>query len=340
MMERLALPLATVLILLSACAKEVELPAAEPLQADPAAIAALYAAETGAYQVVVIDSVELPEAGEQRALPLNIYYPDSGGPFPLILFSHGNWSDRHSYDRLIEHWVAHGYVVIAPDHLDCCGMARGIFNSLRYGNLGLIQARVDDLRRLLDDLPQLEEAVPALKGKIDAQRIALAGHSFGAFSAQQFGGAAALDPDSGQYHDALDSRVSAIVALSPPGPMFDEITAESWRGLTTATLMTTGTWDSEPTFWPDWRDHLMSFESAVPGDKYALVVEGADHYLGNLICRTDREQPPQEDALTMVHIATTAFLDNYLNNNADAQALLHSDTLTETTGEFARLERR
>ncbi|CAA0079820.1 Uncharacterised protein [Halioglobus japonicus] len=340
MINRVAIPLLAALMLLSACAKEPELPPAEPLQAEPAEIAALYAAQVGPYAVSAIENFELPEAGDQRALSLSIYYPDASGPFPLILFSHGNWSDRHSYDRLIEHWVSHGYVVIAPDHLDCCGMARGIINSLRYGNLGLIQARVDDLNRLLNDLPQLAETVSGLKGKIDRQRIALAGHSFGAFSAQQFGGAAALDPDSGQYQDALDTRVSAIVALSPPGPMFDEITADSWSGLATPTLITTGTWDSQPTFWPDWRDHLMSFEGAVPGDKYALVVEGADHYLGNLICRTDREQPPQDDALTMVHIATTAFLDNYLKNNPDAHDLLYSDSLTETTGEFARLKRR
>ncbi len=328
------------LALLGACSKEPELPPAAPLQTDPAVIATLYGAGPGPHQVSKIADFELAAAGDRRALSLDILYPTDGGPFPVILFSHGNWSDRHSYDRLIEHWVSHGYVVIAPDHLDCCGMAKGIFNSLRYGNLGLIQARVDDLNRLLEALPGLAGAASELEGKVDPGHIALAGHSFGAFSAQQFGGAAALDPDTGAYLDALDDRVDAIVALSPPGPMFDEITADSWLGLAAPTLVTTGTWDSQPTFWPDWRMHLMSFETARPGGKYALVVEGADHYLGNLICRTDREQPPQEDALTMVHVATTAFLDSYLRDSEGARAVLDGDGLADTTGGFAHLMRR
>ncbi|MCB1689470.1 MAG: alpha/beta fold hydrolase [Halioglobus sp.] len=340
MMHRAAMTMLLMLALLSACAKEPELPPAAPLQADAAEIANLYAATAGPLDVVKVDDIEFPAALEQRALALNIYYPGEGGRYPVILFSHGNWSDRNSYDRVIEHWVSHGYVVIAPDHLDCCGMAKGIFNSLRYGNLGLIQARVGDLASLLEALPGLADKVPGLAGKIDPGRVALAGHSFGAFSAQQFGGAAALDPESGRYLDALDKRVSAIVALSPPGPMFDEITADSWNGLTIPTLITTGTWDIQPTFWPDWRDHLMSFERAQPGDKYALVVEGADHYLGNLICRTDREQPPQEDALTMVNVVTTAFLDSFLKNNSEARTMLDGDNLAATTGEFARLSRR
>ena len=86
--------------------------------------------------------------------------------------------------------------------------------------------------------------------------------------------------------------------------------------------------------------HLMSFEGAIPGDKYALVVEGADHFLGNLICRTEREAEPQEDALQMIQVASTAFLDSYLKASPAAADLLANDQLTTTTSGFARLQRR
>ena len=128
--------------------------------------------------------------------------------------------------------------------------------------------------------------------------------------------------------------------MSPPGPMFDTITAGSWQHLQTPTLVSTGTWDVQPAFWPDWRSHLLSWETAIPGDKYALVTQGADHHLGNLICRTEREAAPQTDALRMVQIATTAFLDAYLKDNTNARAFLEGDTLTEKTAGFSRLDTR
>ena len=122
--------------------------------------------------------------------------------------------------------------------------------------------------------------------------------------------------------------------------MFDTITADSWLPLATPTLVSTGTQDIQPRFWPDWRSHLQSFETARPGNQYALVIEGADHYLGNLICRTDRDGPPQQDALRMVQLVSTTFLDAYLKEDPGAMAFLDSDRLATITGDFARLSSR
>ncbi|MEH6580306.1 MAG: alpha/beta fold hydrolase [Halioglobus sp.] len=322
------------------CSEDIPLPPANPLAVDDAIIDQLYGINPGPHAVSVVRNQTLSAASDQRDLLFNLYFPTAGSGFPLLLFSHGNWSDKDSYDRLIEHWVSHGYAVIAPNHLDCCGAPKGIFNSLRYGQLGLIEGRVDDLSRLLQELPAIEAIAPAFRGKADPSKLAVTGHSFGAFSAQQFGGAAAFDPDQQKYLPHRDPQVKAIVALSPPGPMFDTITADSWLELETPTLISTGTWDIQPAFWPDWRMHLMSWETAIAGNKYALVTEGADHFLGNLICRTEREATPQTDALRMVHSASTAFLDAYLKDSTAARAFIDSDTIGEQSAGFSRLDTR
>lgn len=327
-------------LLLAACGDDAPLPPARPLVADAAVIGQLPGASAGSHKLASARALVLPADGKTRELAFNLYYPLEGSGYPLLLFSHGNWSNRDSYDRIIEYWVSHGYVVIAPDHLDCCSAVQGIFNSLRYGQLGLIAGRVDDLRRLITDLPLIEQLHPAFAGKADPSRVALTGHSFGAFSAQQFGGARAFDPDTETFIAVAAPAVNAIVALSPPGPMFDTITAGSWQALATPTLITTGSWDIQPQFWPDWRLHLMSWETALAGQKYALAVEGADHYLGNLICRPEREEAPQQDALRMVQIVTTAFLDAYLKGDAAAMTFLSGDELATVTGGFARLSSR
>jgi predicted dienelactone hydrolase len=327
-------------LLLSACGDEPVLSPAQPLAANENIIGQLHGAQPGPHKVTRVTDLALGANGSRRELLFNLYFPSSGENYPLLLFSHGNWSDKDSYDQVIEHWVSHGYSVIAPNHLDCCSAVQGIFNSLRYGQMGLIDGRVADLQRLLTELPGIEELHTAFTGKADPSRLAITGHSFGAFTAQQFGGAAALDPDSGEYTSHRDANVKAIVALSPPGPMFDTITADSWLQLSAPTLVSTGTWDVQPRFWPDWRMHLISWETALPGDKYALVTEGADHYLGNLICRPQRAEAPQEDALRMVQIATTAFLDAYLKSDLAATAFIASDKLGQDTQGFSRLSKR
>lgn len=339
-LQTLSILLLTALLGLTACSEDVPLPEATPLQIPPETMKTLYAAKAGPFQVKQLRDQVLPAANSHRQLDFNLYYPTTGKNHPLVIFSHGNWSNKDSYDRLIEHWVSHGYVVIAPNHLDCCSMAQGIFNSVRYGQLGLIEARVEDFSVLLKALDKIAAMQPQLADKIDIQHIAMAGHSFGAFTATQLGGAAALDPDEGVYRAHLNPQISAVIALSNPGPMFDTITADSWLELQTPTLFSTGTWDIQPAFWPDWRDHLLAFETAKPGDKYALVIDGADHYLGNLICRLEREEPPQTDALAMVNITTTAFLDAYLKKKPEARDFISANHLGEVTGGFARLSQR
>jgi dienelactone hydrolase len=333
-------PILCLSLTIAACGDDIPLPPVQPLVADETVLGKLPGANAGPHDVTSVRNLALPASSDQREIQLNLYYPTDGSGYPLLLFSHGNWSNKDSYDRVIEYWVSHGYAVVAPDHVDCCSAVQGIFNSLRYGQLGLIEGRVFDLKHLLASLPLLEQLDPGFAHKADPTRVALTGHSFGAFSAQQFGGAMAFDPDTEQYIPIDAPGVKAIVALSPPGPMFDTITAGSWQQLATPTLVTTGTWDVQPQFWPDWRMHLMSWETSLPGEKYALVIDGADHYLGSLICRPEREEPPQEHALRIVQMVSTAFLDAYLKGDTLAMDFIVGDQLAQSTDNFAYLSRR
>ena len=328
-------------LLIAACGgKDHSLPAAEPLTSSAAEQALLYKIAKGPFQVV--KKTDLTISAAHRELELNLYYPedDSEQTFPLLLFSHGNWSDKDAYDRIIEHWTSHGYITISINQLDCCSMLGGIINSIRYGQLGLIEGRIEDLVFLLDHMDSLAALVPAITGKMDRDNIAATGHSFGAFSAQQLAGAGTFDPDEGKYLYFRDQRIKAVVAISPPGEMFDTITDESWLQIDMPMMVTTGTWDSNEQFWPDWRAHKLSFDTAKPGRNYALVTQGADHYLGNLICTLDRESTPQYDALNMLNATTTAFLDAYLKNNTDAAEFISGNELSEMTNNFAVIERR
>ncbi len=338
-----------VLIFLAGCGGEsLPLPDAKPLAAERDQLIQLPGYEPGPYSPQVVDDLVLqaPQL-DNSELVLRVWFPASiDGDVPVVVFSHGNWSDRDKYDKLLGHWASHGYVVIAPTHLDGRGMARGIFNSLRLGQLGLISARVADVRYLMDNLSTVERKLQAASGQAVVFRksqLVVAGHSFGAFTAQQFAGAQAWDiteSETSPGQARVEPRVAGVIAISPPGPMFDVIHEKSWLQMRGPVLVTTGTWDSNAQFWPDWKMHLMSHESAPAGDQFSLVVQGADHYLGNLICRPERDAEPQHGALAMVNSASVAFLDAFLRADNTAKTYLNSDLMQTVTAGFAELATR
>lgn len=345
-MNRLLLAL---VIFLAGCSADAPpLPLAKSLVAAAADLKKLPGYDIGVYTPQAVDALVLQAPGlDNSELELRVWFPaDADGDLPVVVFSHGNWSDRDKYDKLLGHWASHGYVVIAPTHLDGRSMARGIFNSLRYGQLGLISARVDDVRYIMDNLAAIEGKVSAASGasvRFRKNQLVIAGHSFGAFTAQQFAGAQAWDiseSDSSPADVFIDPRVAGVVAISPPGPMFEVIHEKSWLQMRGPVLVTTGTWDSNAQFWPDWRMHLMSHETATAGDQFALVVEGADHYLGNLICRPEREAKPQHNALAIVNSTSVAFLNAFLRSDEKAAAHLRSNELQSVTKGFGQLLRR
>lgn len=332
-----------ILFLVSCGQESAEKPAAKPLAVAEQELATIPGISTGAFAAAVDDTLVLNQPqGMNKSLPLRIWYPTATeGDLPVVLFSHGNWSDRERYDKLLRFWASHGYVVIAPTHLDGRSMARGIFNSLRYGQMGLIDGRVQDMQFLLDQLGTVEQHLAAMGGiTLNKQSVVMAGHSFGAFTAQQFAGARAIDDENGVESRAGDPRVAAVLAISPPGPMFDIINERSWTTMNGPVLVTTGTWDSNAQFWPDWRMHLMSHQASTPGEQFALVIDGADHYLGNLICRPEREEAPQHDALKILNAVSVSFLNAYLGGQDKAREFLNSGKLQEITRAFATLSSR
>ena len=325
-------------LLLAACGQEVVLPPAAPLSASAEQLALIPNLAPGALKVLKGEPVELTVS--ERSLRLRVVQPDGLGPFPVLLFSHGNWSDITKYDALLEHWASHGYVTLSPYHLDGGGMLRGIVNSLRYGNEGLIGSRTVEITWLLDNLDALDSVSPGLPAKLDKTRIAATGHSFGAFTAQMLGGGAAVDPETGARVEGFDERIKAVLAISPPGPMFKIINEQSWTQMRRPMLVTTGTWDVNKAFWPEWTAHKLSFDTAPAGNNWLLVVQGADHYLGNLICRPERKGPPQTDALRMFNALSVTFLNAQLRGDETAQAFLATRPLAALTGGFADLSQR
>ncbi len=152
-----------------------------------------------------------------------------GGPFPVVVFSHGNGGVRFQSFFLTEYLASHGYIVVSPDHT-----GNAAVSSLPGGDLtGLLLPagvlpnavavdpaysfdlqgtdRLADVSFLVDSVIELNESDPdgRFTGKIDIENVGLTGHSFGGFTT-----VAAMVAD-----DRFD--VGAPMAGSPPTAAMD-----------------------------------------------------------------------------------------------------------------------
>lgn len=104
----------------------------------------------------------------------------AGSPWPLLMMSHCTEGFRFSMHTLAERLASQGFVVAAPDHVDNTRFDAGAPLSNAF-----LAVRADDVSSVLDALLDASsgEVPEALRGKLDATRVGVVGHSFGAVTA-------------------------------------------------------------------------------------------------------------------------------------------------------------
>jgi len=130
------------------------------------------------------------------------------GPFPLIIFSHGQAAVRWQSTYLTVFLASHGFIVAAPDHEGgtLYDVVRGQLAAVTEG----VEKRPQDVSYVVNRLSRLPDGDP-LKTLIDIDHLGVIGHSFGALTALRVA--------------ATDKRVKAIVPQAPT------TTDYAWIGL-------------------------------------------------------------------------------------------------------------
>ncbi|MFD1540771.1 alpha/beta hydrolase family protein [Nonomuraea guangzhouensis] len=265
--------------------------------------------------VISVKPVVLSAPGRGEDLRVRVSAPTIGDELPIIVLSHGFGESLNGYGPLVDFWAAHGFVVIQPTHLDSRTL------SLPPDDPRTPQIwrfRVEDLKRVLDQLDLLEASVPGLSGRLDRSRIAVAGHSWGGQTASMLLGARVLDPEGKAGEDLSDSRITAGVLLAAPGQGGADLTpfaAEhfpfmnpSFADMTTPTLVIAGDRDQSALSvrGPDWftDPYFLS-----PGGKSLLTLFGAEHSLGGIsgynVTETTDENP---ERVALIQQLTWAYL--------------------------------
>jgi len=329
-----------------------------PKNNPPAALA--YKLTPGPYAVDTFDQT-LYDARRKKDLGVRILAPKSGGHFPVIIFSHGAGGSGKNYFSLTQHWASHGYVVIQPTHNDSIALRREKGEPLPSGPGELIQEyrfnyedwinRVADIRLVMDSLADFEKQIPQLKDKIDQKRIGVGGHSYGAFTTQMIGGVRVSIPDRPQAQNFGDERPRALLLLSPQGKSENGLTESSWQNVNRPMMSMTGSKDGLGPL-PNWRKDPFTYSP--PPDKYFVFIDGATHmsFTGALAEPAGAQGPraqlfarmtqgtDQKAIFDYVKIASLAFWDTYLKDEAKARVYLKSNSLVDYSNRGLQLERK
>lgn len=261
--------------------------------------------------VISVRPVTLPAPDRGDDLRVRVTAPLTGDNLPVILFSHGYSQSMDGYAPLVDFWSEHGFAVVQPTHLDSRTLNVGPTDP-RFPDIW--RHRVDDLVHVLDHLGRIEAAVPGLAGRLDHDRIAVAGHSWGAQTVSMLLGARV----EGSDEDRTDRRVKAGVLLALTGTGGAKLTpfaAEhfpfmnpDFGGLSTPSLLVAGDKDQSAlsSVGPEWFTEAYALS---PGIRALLTLRGGEHSLGGIngyqSTETTDENP---ERVALIQRVTTAFL--------------------------------
>lgn len=293
-------------------------------------------------RIIAIKPLVVPSPGREAQLHVKVTSPDGGHDLPVIVFSHGNAWSMDGYEPLVDRWAAAGFVVIQPTHLDSRRLGIG-FGDPRHPSIW--RTRIADLDAVLDHLVQIVVEA-GLAGRVDLDRVALVGHSWGAQTVGTLLGARVLDAAGTPGEDFSRSGIRGGVLIAATGtgdslvPFAEEhlpFMRPDYSTMTAPALVIAGEKDQSTmsTRGPDW---FLDAYALSPSPKNLLVVPGGEHTLGGIAGEAVSETTDPDPArVELVADAVSAYLRDLLGTTDDAWDSLSRD-LQDQHG--ARLERK
>jgi len=258
------------------------------------------------------------DAARDRVVPVKVYAQrDADALLPIVILSHGLGGSREALAYLAEHWAAHGYFCVVLQHAGSdetlfkgLPLREGMANMQRAMTLEQLRDRCEDVSFAIDELARrnADNESPWF-GRLDLDRIAMAGHSFGAVTAQHVCGQSGL---------LTEPRIKAGIALSPSPPGFGDA-ARAFDGVRVPMSFWTGTKDDSP-MRPEVtpQSRRVPFDAMTRADAYLVVIDGGTHMLFGGAGRWSDPNAQQRADLALIQQGTTAFFDAYVKGDADA----------------------
>ncbi|MDA0348911.1 MAG: dienelactone hydrolase [Verrucomicrobia bacterium] len=278
-----------------------------------------------------------------REIPVKVYLPNSDSSSPVVLFSHGLGGSKDNNPYLGNHWAKRGYLAVFMQHAGSDESVwkgvkpREMMNALKKAaSAENAKLRYEDVPALIDSLESWNSKKDhPLYQKLDLSIIGMSGHSFGAITTQAVSGQQAI----GGLINYTEDRIKAAVAFSPSSPQIGK-PERAFGKVKIPWMLMTGTKDISPVGNADLDSRLSVFPALPKGDKYELVLDGAEHSAFSERALSGDKQTRNPNHHKTILALSTAFWDAYLRKDKDAKAWLKSDQVRDVLEEEDRWQKK
>ncbi len=285
--------------------------------------------------------------------PLNTVKRGKSNAIPVIIISHGLAANRTSFGYLGQHLASHGFFVALPQHPGSDTNQLQAWLSGQASDGFQVSEFIDrplDIQFLLDELERLNTT--EFNSQLNLEKVGVAGHSFGAYTALAVGGAEldfnnlkkectsafnsvnlaqifqcrALELPQEKYQ-FRDERVQAIFIMNPVNnSIFGQQSLSQiqipvfWK--------TSGKDNVAPVAW----EQVRSYTWLTTPDKYFLLAEGDHHIYLNLTAMNQSVSaslkeivaPVPEPVNDYIRAFSLAFFEVYIDQDPTYQPYLQA----------------
>jgi len=297
------------------------------------------------YEIKTLKTVWHDDARD-RDVPVKIYFPAPAGKYPVIIFSHGLGGTCDGYEYIGTHWAKNGYVSVHIQHKGSDDAVwRGKANPMQEMKKAAMDFqsvlnRPKDVAFAIDQMDKLnKDGKSELKDKCDMEKIGVAGHSYGAYTALASSGRILVGPLGGKLN-LSDPRIRACIPMSAPAKG-KEKKNNSYSEYKVPCMHMTGTLDDSPVGDTKAADRRIPFDSIDKGDQFLVTFKDGDHMIFSgrgvkMVERAANDKVFQE----LIKQATTEFWDAYLKEKPEAKKWLTDGDLEKAMGEKAAVEKK
>lgn len=283
---------------------------------------------------MVIDLPHNMDTTRTRNIPAVFHLPEQQTPQPLVLVSHGGAGSRHGMYALAAEIAENGYVVMCLEHIT--SNTDDIRHRMRTRKIGFKDALLDcaadpvprknrplDVRFAIDLAERLNRDDLRFKGRIDLSRIAILGHSYGAYTAMVCCGAKPV----GIEGNCSENRIKLGIALSPQSSNGNFFNTDSFSEVNGPFVGISGMQDIQGD------GHRDFFRLMPKGDKHLLWFYDANHFSFSDPSGGPRSLPnPDTDVTRALKIIVPEILDVYLREKPVPDQTARADIVAGCLG--------